>query len=218
MMINQVKEELQLLEKEFSVNNYRGISGAPDYVYIEGTENCNILLSIPHCLRQIRDGDIKKQEEFTGAMGKYIAKKTGCHLIHKMNMFGDANYDEEEKSEYKRKVREIIEDKSIRFFIDIHGMPNIRNIDICIATDDGNNINNTDLDFRLINILKQHFPSVSLDDPFDGRRNTSLVKWVNEEFLIPALQIKFSDNLCHSDDIAYFTQLMTEFIDYLNKR
>lgn len=120
-----------LLEKQFSQNKYFGNPELGIYKYIEG--NIPVILSVPHAVRQIRNGSFKKPDIFTGSLGIILQELTNCHLIYRTYTGkGDANRDLE--CPYKNDLLKKISENKILYLIDLHGMAEDRNFDIDIGT------------------------------------------------------------------------------------
>ncbi len=127
-----LNERLRELEKNFSFEQYNGIGDKP--FLIEEGKGC-IMLSAPHAVNQLRNGNIKAADRYTGAIALYLHELTGCHLIYSARYFGgDPNYDPVEQNEYQRALKAYIESNDIRFLIDLHGAAESREYAIEIGT------------------------------------------------------------------------------------
>ena len=73
--------EIKKLEEKYSINGYRGISTKPVSVISYG--EIPILISATHSVKQKRNGELKSQEFYTGAIAEYLAKEVGCYVITK---------------------------------------------------------------------------------------------------------------------------------------
>ncbi|MCK9368560.1 hypothetical protein M0R04_01125 [Candidatus Dojkabacteria bacterium] len=97
----------------------------PVFTVIEGKKN--ILISAPHVFPHKRPrltGVLKQGEEYLDEMIKNICKKTGAWGIYLSQNTPDydPNFNGLESNPYKQKVKEIIEDNKIEYFIDFHGL------------------------------------------------------------------------------------------------
>jgi hypothetical protein len=116
------------------------------FIFIEGSENNRILISIPHAQRSFRykiddpdnDDDEHSSEYFTGAYGKILSEITGAALITSKYKSDDANYYDSipphtqtpafenmigQKLPYKAKLDALLNQDlgNIFLIIDIHG-------------------------------------------------------------------------------------------------
>ncbi|MEM7802936.1 MAG: hypothetical protein AAF633_27345 [Chloroflexota bacterium] len=95
-----------------------------------------VLISAPHGSAHIRKGLLKPEEEFTTAITRFLARKTGAYAIYATHMHrGDPNWDK--SSRYKQAIKELVEREEISFLIDLHGMTNRHGIGIAIGTMNG---------------------------------------------------------------------------------
>ena len=74
-MINQIIK----YEKHFSKNLYNG-HGRKGFRIIEGS--ITIMVSAPHSVNQLREGQMKYADRFPGCIAMYLQNMTGCHLIY----------------------------------------------------------------------------------------------------------------------------------------
>ena len=97
-----------------------------------------ILLSAPHAVKQIRNGNIKDHEFYTGAIVECLAKQIGCSCITKQYLIENAANDDPNTDNaycsYKTAINQFLQDHNIRLFVDIHGLSSNRDsiVDICI--------------------------------------------------------------------------------------
>ena len=87
-ILHQIKD----IEQKFKTNNYKGNSLCSCVVKKYG--NLPILLSAPHAVKQIRNGEIKAHEFYTGAIVECLAKQIGCSCITKQYLIEDTINDD----------------------------------------------------------------------------------------------------------------------------
>ena len=105
----------------FSVNEYRGLSSAPPFVFSKGTVTA--LVSAPHAVTHARNGRIKASEDFTGPLALEVARATGAHaLVATRFAECDLNHDPLEACAYKQALVEHVRQHGIALVLDIHGM------------------------------------------------------------------------------------------------
>ena len=141
-----------------------------DHVVINGIRP--ILLSAPHGVSQVRLGKYKAKEIGSVTTALYLAKLNDTYLIAKtQNNNDDANWDE--NSKYKNTIIDLINNKKIKYLIDIHGLSSKRKEDINLGIHLGKNIeNNVDAFNNLQNLLNNNGFLVSIDQPFMAGRRT----------------------------------------------
>ena len=116
------------------------------FIFIEGSENNRILISVPHAQKSFRytvddpdtEDDEHKSEFYTGAYGKILSEITGAALITSQCKSDDANFYDSipphtdtpafknmigQKLPYKTKLDDLLNQNSGNIFliIDIHG-------------------------------------------------------------------------------------------------
>ena len=199
-------------EKEFAVNNYMG-NGIDDFKYKIG--NIPILISAPHAVKQFRNESYKAADIYTGAIIKILSETTGAHIIYKTSTNGDENYTTEE-TEYRKKIKELVEENDIRIIFDLHGMISERDSAIDIGT--GGNSHT--------NLLKQSYIlqsmgnslinlNYSVNKYFFGGGPYTLSTYNSQVLGIPSIQLeinrKFRDR--DSENFTYMVKTLTEMIN-----
>ena len=126
--MNKLVEEIR--EIEFERIRY----GEDNEEYFETQKgNIPILISAPHGARHLRKGKWKEEDEYTSSIAIKLAEATGAHVIYVKNRtHEDPNYIE--RSRYKDKIREIVQNKKIKFLLDMHGVNKDRPFKICVGT------------------------------------------------------------------------------------
>lgn len=92
-----------------------------------------ILISAPHGAAHRRDGRYKQEDEYTAALARLLAERTGAHALYAFAQSeSDPNYDRE--SPYKTALAELVARHGIRFVLDIHGMSDRHKFGIAVGT------------------------------------------------------------------------------------
>lgn len=191
-----MEKELKKLEKKYQHNIYHGFSEKSCQVSSFG--NVPILLSAPHSVKQKRDGKIKSQEFYTGAIAEYLAKKIGCSVITKQylledNLNDDANY-EDCRCAYKTAINQFLLQSNIKLFVDIHGLARGKDsiIDICI--DKGINSNNENFPFILQRNVNEYFGknSATIDKYYKADFANVLSKWMHNTYNISSIELEIN--------------------------
>ena len=106
-------------EPLFSDNHYDGRGEEPFFI-TEGSGG--IMISAPHAVNQFRDGKVKVADRFTGSIAMYLHEMTRCHIICASRFnYSDPNCDPPGRNPYQDVLKEYVEEKKIRFLIDLHG-------------------------------------------------------------------------------------------------
>ena len=180
--------------------------------------NTPIILSAPHCRKQLRNGKIKKREIRTGTLVKDVASKTSSCCIYKTKFLNnDPNFDD--NSTYREQLVEFISSNNIKCLLDVHGMRAERDEDICIGTGFLKNIcNRSDILNGITNIFESNgFKNVSIDIPFNASGKNIISSYISSKCNIPCFQIEINNKYRH---IAYrefnYPGLINTFIQIVN--
>jgi hypothetical protein len=92
-----------------------------------------ILISAPHGAAHLRDGHIKQEDEYTAALARLVAERTGAHALYSWAQSDDdPNWDRQ--SPYKDFLQSIVTEHDIQFVLDIHGMSNRHKFGVAVGT------------------------------------------------------------------------------------
>ena len=183
-------------EQKFQQNDYLGTDLCA--CTVERFGSFPVLLSAPHAIKQIRNGQIKAQEFYTGAIVECLAQKLGCACITKQSLCVSATNDDpntdNENCAYKTAVRQFVQSHKIELFVDIHGLAAKRDsiVDICI--DNGRNVNDSAAVLALQQCLEDTFGvnACSVDKYFAAAPVNVMSKWVHSAFNISALELEIN--------------------------
>ena len=186
-----------------------------DHFVIAGTNN--ILISAPHGVSQVRLGKYKVSEIGSLSTALYLKENTKCSLIAKTkNNNDDANFDE--NSIYKNSIRSLINNKNIKYIIDIHGLGANRDCDINLGTHLGDNIQSDINAFNLLNnLLITNGYKVSIDQPFMAGSQT-ISGSIRKEFSnVWTLQIEINCTITNcKENFKKYNQLLNLLIEWIN--
>ncbi|MDQ0218601.1 hypothetical protein ELQ35_04365 [Peribacillus cavernae] len=177
-------------ELPFQLNDYQGSIDSISPIAVK-LGSRPFLLSMPHSVVQKRENTLKEADDFTAAIGFLIQDKTDCHCIcSKRTSDEDPNY--VIGGNYKRKLRELIEQHSIGFVLDLHGASSSRLFDIDLGTMHGKTI-----DPDQVNLIKQAFFShgihdVRENDTFAAEHPGTITAYVYSELRIPCVQLEIN--------------------------
>ena len=209
------KEYIISQEEEFAMNEYMG-SGIEDYKYKEGT--IPILISAPHTVKQWRNNEYKSADTYTGALVKTLNETTGAHIIYKTTTNGDENYTTEE-TDYRKKIKDIVESNNIRVVLDLHGMTLEKESDIDIGTGNTYNINLLNQDYIYSSIINSlNSLNHTTNKYFIGGGPYTISTYVSQKIGIPSVQIeinrKFRDT--DSENFTYIVEQLSKMIKNIN--
>lgn len=106
----------------------------PPFRYVAGT--LPVLVSAPHGAAHRRNGRYKQEDEYTAAIARLLAERTGAHVIYTFALSdNDPNWDRE--SPYKNSLADLVAGHGIRFVADIHGMSDRHKFGIAVGTMSG---------------------------------------------------------------------------------
>lgn len=160
-----------------------------------------ILISTPHSVPQTREERYKGKEVFTGGIGAYIQKNTGCYLIQSLASEGqDPNYDAEEKSLYKQELAKQVLENGINLVIDLHGCKRATPYLIELGTVD-DTYKTLNHDSNLLNIiktnleksLKEYNPQpVVVNQRFKAFSPNTITHYINNKTHVKSIQMEIN--------------------------
>ena len=195
-MQNDILQQLKEAEQKFKINDYKGNSLCSCTVKKCG--NLPILLSAPHAVKQIRKGQIKAHEFYTGAIAECLAKQLGYAYIAKQYLIENSASDDPNSDNaycsYKTAVNQFLHDHDIKLFVDIHGLSGKRDSFIDIEIDGGKNINDMSLATALQKCVENKFGAAkaTIDKYFQASPETVMSKWVHTTFGISAFELEIN--------------------------
>ncbi len=177
-----------------------------------------VLLSAPHVFPHRRpslSGLYKQGEPWTD----YIVKNI-CHSSEVYGIFSteqidhDPNYYKIESNEYKKEVRELINEKKIKYFFDIHGLNDEYPYDFGIYYMNRYN-KSKDIGYDLAKALNKGGLRNCLIQTLNIKKNKaeSLTEFAVSKLKVPSLQIEISRYI-REDDILR-EALIKNFNDFL---
>jgi hypothetical protein len=189
------------------------------YEILNGTGS--VMFSAPHAVLQTRNGTNKAAERYTGILCKLLNEEYKHPVIYKTrHLHDDANYDP--ISDYRAALCRYVKRSEIRYVIDLHQLSPDREMDICIGTGLGKNIEGHE---DLIDIARKIFTShgirqITIDEPFAAGGPNTVCSTVANCCEVPAIQFEINSDLliqgsgkyCLSDVL----KSLHEFADVLN--
>lgn len=184
------------LEISFWKTSYNGTNTSSLFVIEEGT--VPIMLSAPHAMRHPRNGKLKAPEVYTGSIVKYLHEVTGCHIIYSTKLADyDANYDELCNNPYQRSLIDYIQNRSIKFLLDIHGMTSDRKFAVELGTAPSIGSSMRSFDYivpEMVSTLSTFFGNgaVGLNVLFCADGKCTVTKVVSSRCNIPCIQVEIN--------------------------
>jgi len=191
----------------YSANSYNGTPGYSNDTYSilsnPGTR-VKALISAPHAVKQVRNGEIKAADAHTGGMARILGQ-TGegdakafvvTNVYNNPNNPRDPNYDPYSTCSYTQEIVDVINNNDIKFVLDIHGAAASQPFAVAIGTNYDSTINNrTDIRDAIIEVAARHgFTDGLLDynSTFPASNPNTVVRKVHAQTGIPAIQIEIN--------------------------
>ena len=188
---------------------------ASSFVHIKGDKP--ILVVFSHATAHMREGKLKSQEYYTGAIGVILNSISGVHSLYTTYASEfDSNYCE--STRLKDYINEVVKKYHIKFVLDIHGTGSYRRFDIYPGigkTGEFLNGNNTLLD-SLENILKYNNLRQGGSDVFPAYRQHTVSRFANTNLAISSMQIEINYKLRDPEnDSNSFEKLISVLAEYI---
>ena len=177
-------------------NEFENIKAShKDFVFFQGEKQ--ILISAPHAVYQLRDGNLKFPEPETALIALILNQMGYPCIIKTTNENDDANYDE--TSNYKDKIQNICDCNDIKFILDLHQINKYHIAEFCIGT--GKNVFNNLLNYSYLKskILDHFYINgfiAKLDDPFSASSKNTISGYFARR-RIPSLQLEINTKLLY---------------------
>lgn len=189
-------------EKKFAKRKYNGGRGRK---FIIKGGKIPIMISAPHAVNHLREKEGKKAEKYTGGIAKYLQKITQCHIIYSTQCSkDDPNYGKE--GEYKRVLKEYVEDHGIKVLIDLHGCRETWGMMVDLGTMDAGNSSlkgysfvrdllKYALEYRLSDCADQAEMCVTNNLRFSAGKTNTITKYISQNTDTACIQLEIS-RLC----------------------
>lgn len=181
-------------EKEYASNAYNGHPKASPYAFYSGT--LPMIISAPHAVSHFRNGKNKKPEVYTGAITRYLHETSGIHaLIHERNDFTDPNWISGKL--YREKLSRHIQQKNLRFLLDLHALHPRRESEIILCTNSFKNLQHQKHFTNIfVDIFKKHgFFKIEIDTLYQASAPYNISRTIATTQHIPCLQIEINAKL-----------------------
>jgi len=185
-----ITEKVKEYEEQFKVNDYFGDKSKGIYNYRPGS--IPIMVSAPHSVKQIREGNVKVADTGTGGIALILHELTDCHVMYRtFTANGDANRDL--ICPYKRELIKKLAKNNIKYLIDIHGMRRDRPHDIDVGT-----LYGLTTDWITENLIVDKFTTHGVKDVrfnylFDGTSRGTVTRTVYHQLGISCFQLELNE-------------------------
>ncbi len=210
----KVDEVLQL-DRQFQENDWMGNvnSQDKDFSTFQILKNkSEIMISAPHSVKHLRNGEILPQDLLTWWLALYLWKRQNLPVIYSTSYkVWDPNFDENDNSQYKQTLAKYIKENNIKFLIDLHGCWSYRDFSIELGTwwewnpnllwrsDILNNILDS-LNTILKSYIKHTKKPITINTIFPAQRETTVSNFISKECKIPTIQIEINKELRDMDN------------------
>jgi hypothetical protein len=175
--------------------------GEEDFRYIPGSKP--VLVSAPHGAAHYRNGRLKEEDEYTGAIVQYLSDTTGSHGLYlRRQSPNDSNYDHE--TQYKRFLRSTIREQGIQFVLDLHGSSDRHDFGMALGTMNGRSC--PEQISTILEVLKEHgfhpdgngYNRLDIDGRFTasgGYRQETITRFVKDSLGVNAVQVELASRI-----------------------
>ena len=155
----------------------------------------HVMFSAPHAVEQVRDGQTKVAEYHTGEVARQLQELGWACIVKTRNDQDDANYDSVHP--YKTSLQAYIREKQIKVLFDLHELSPVREMEICIGTGYGKNLQGEE---KVLELVRKAFAAngitaMTVDEPFAASFENTVSAYIARECRIPAVQIEMNAKL-----------------------
>lgn len=192
----QFRERTREFHRLFSMNQNQGdLERENETVFQKGREGHPVLITVPHGVEHIRNGQPKSAEVYTGPMGLLLHEYTDAHILYTAKTGRDANFYHD--VEFKDQMRKIIDEHDISLVLDIHGMRNRDDVDISldIGTNRGRIVPEELVHSLMFSYANMGFHNVWEDRLFTASNAANIAYYSYHELGVPAMQLEYVRSL-----------------------
>ncbi|MFC5712373.1 hypothetical protein ACFPU1_06235 [Thalassorhabdus alkalitolerans] len=207
-------EDILTLEEPFADNDYNGnVDHSLPFEYRPGSTP--ILITAPHSVVHLREGEEKAAEIYTGALGFLLHEKTDVHYLYSTKRAEDANY--AEGGLFKEAMTRIISQYDIQLVIDLHGAGRDHDFDIDLGTVYGKSLHSGRVE-EFMNLFSRHgITDVRENDTFPAENPDTITHFSWAQLATPAVQVEINQKYRDPrDNIGAFLQVYNGLADIIN--
>ncbi|MDQ0256433.1 hypothetical protein J2S74_003853 [Evansella vedderi] len=205
--LNDIHVYYQIFESQFSANEYHGHLYANKAFDVKWG-SIPILISAPHTTKMYRNGRLKDQDDYTGAIALLLQRYTDCYVIYSTRCSEeDPNF--VLNGEYKDTIEKIVNLGNIKFMIDLHGASENREFGVDLGTQHGK-ILKPQVVKRLKNIFsKYHVMNIKENNNFPAMHPGTVSAFCYHQLGVPSVQMEINKRFRKPDvDIRLFISLI----------
>ena len=206
--LNNLRRMMASLVELEQAHQYRTAAPGNASWFQVDTGSVPVLVSAPHACMHNRDGDMKMEEEFTGAIARYLSVMTGCVSIYSVYQAAeDPNWQSD--SEYKCAITRLHEEFGFKYMIDLHGMLNSHRMGVAVGTICGQSCDPAEVAsaFKAHGFIETELAALEhnrdavepkrrlvVDHPrfTGGVRNHTVTRFASKELGIPSVQVELA--------------------------
>ncbi|MBO1004847.1 hypothetical protein [Pseudogracilibacillus auburnensis] len=213
--MDNLQKMADIFERPFSTNCYDGILASQQPYNIE-LGSRNILISAPHSVNHLRNGQVKEADVYTGTIAKIIHTYTNAFCI-----YGTKIYDEDPNftigGQYKSAIQDLCNQYPIQMVIDLHGAAIHREFDIDLGTMHGQSIGPESVKKMRGIFMKNQLSDVRVNDTFPASTPGTITYFSKRELKIDAIQMEINCKYRNPKyDLQSFTLLIRSLVDIVN--
>lgn len=200
-------------EQQFANDSYSGNRTLRSPVDIING-NRTVILSAPHSTKQLREGNIKDADIYTGALALLLQELTNTPVIFTTKLAEDANY--YENGIYKNTLKKLVSENKGKLVIDLHGAASTRRFDIDLGTLDGKSIS-SEMATSMIQILKSNnINNVTQNDTFKGVSKGTITNYSYNQLHKNSVQMEINKKFRNPrEDIDSYYRLVKSLIEII---
>ncbi|TMW72343.1 N-formylglutamate amidohydrolase [Alteribacter natronophilus] len=202
------------LESRFSQNGYKGnMDASVPADFREGSNS--VLITAPHTVTHIRDGEVKLSEPYTGALALLMNEYSGAHTLYALKETRDPN--QYNDTYFKEEMSRVIRKYNISLVIDLHGAASHRPFDVDIGTSHGTLAGAGDVSRLKDSLAKYDYHRTYENHTFTASDASHVANYAVNERGVTAMQVELNRSMRdprHNFEAFYRTLLA--FADYLD--
>ena len=168
--------------------NIRPLPLQKGYNFIKG--KFPILLSAPHAARTIKNEKIKIRENYVGSFVHNLSKACEVYGIYTINIINDPNH--YLYSNYKNKIKKLINNRKIKFVLDIHGSDKYHKFDVDIGTYNHNSILGNKELVKILILSFKNYGFKKISENFFTKTHKDTITRFSYHLGIPSIQLEIN--------------------------
>ncbi|PRO67002.1 S-layer homology domain-containing protein [Alkalicoccus urumqiensis] len=183
-------EKVFTYEEAFAADSYRGMPEAPDYVLDRSSSGSRILVTAPHSVSHIREGDVKIAEGYTGAFIRLLHEYLDVNVLYLTRESRDPNYYSD--MAFKEELGRLASSGDIDYVIDLHGASRTREFDVDAGTYRGTLTPPQPVNALMEVMRGNGVEDVRENDTFTAGYRHTIAYHTFNEYDVPAVQLEIN--------------------------